>query len=89
VFKFSVHTTAIDLDIDEAGREDRVGGKCGYPGRQRVSEGDALDEAPETATSAGPRMTVPSNSCGAAIMKGARGGEWFIRIIAQLRRIPI
>jgi hypothetical protein len=28
---------AIDLDIDEAGREDRVGGKCGYAARRRLS----------------------------------------------------
>jgi hypothetical protein len=38
-------TTAIDLDVDEAGREDRAGGKCRYPGRHRVFEADALGEA--------------------------------------------
>jgi hypothetical protein len=37
--------TAIDLDVDEAGREDRVGGKCCYAMRRRLSEADAFDEA--------------------------------------------
>jgi hypothetical protein len=40
-------------------------------------------------TSAGPRMTVPSNSCDVAIVKGAGGGEWSMVIIAQWLRAPI
>src|SRR4029077_2147348 len=38
-------TTPIDLNIDETGRKDRIGGKRAYAGRQRVSEADTLDEA--------------------------------------------
>jgi hypothetical protein len=44
---------------------------------------------PETVTSAGPRITVPSNSCGAAIVKGARGREWSMMFVAYLLRVPI
>src|SRR3984885_10622826 len=36
--------TAIDLDIDEAGREDRVVSKCGYTSRRCASEAYAFDE---------------------------------------------
>jgi hypothetical protein len=41
---------------------------------------------PETVTSAGPRIAVPSNSCGAAIVNEAKGEESSVIFISRMYR---
>ena len=77
--------TAIDLDIDETGREDRVGRKLRLCSRDGASPKLTLSMRPhEIVTRAGPRIAVPSNSCGAAIVNPVGGGELSMTFIARL-----